>query len=443
VEGIVLTTDHSDAMPKRVFILCCVAVLWTPAPAQITLGLDSCVALAKAHNLGLQISGADARSAELLRSEFSTSTLPSVSVKSGASYAPSSRSFGYDPVATNQGELSAGLEVDQTLYDGGARGLRADRLGLGVERSWLERRMTERDLVYAVREAFIGVLRNQEEIGLRQESVEQLREYLGLVERLAAQGAGSSTDVLKTRIQLSNAGIALRDAAGAAAVSKLALSELMGTPIDTAFSAAGSLGDLLGPAPDTSATPGTIDPSLNMDARISELGIRQSELDAEIAKRGRYPSVSLFGNVGFLTSVENLRLPSDQRFSTVGVMAGLSLELPVFDWGGTGLRIEEAQLALETARMRSALLRRSIGAASSGAVLQLAAARGRLRSLRDNVKAAEDHFLLTKALYAGGGTTSLEVLGAQQMVSDARAAELGTLAEIQLLLAKLDQLSAQ
>ncbi len=411
------------------------------AAGQTVLTLERCLELAGEKNIQLQISASAVRRAELALSEFRTTGLPRVKVTSDASYAPSSQSSGYDPAVTNEGELSALVALEQPLYDGGIRGLRSDQLGIEIARSGLERRVAERDLDFAVKEAFIEVLRGQREITLRGESVDQLTEYLAVVRRLVRGGGSSATDELKTSVQLSTAVIELQRATAQNRNARMILTELIGTAIDTAVSVDGSLEGLLGPSSDSLQPSVKIDPALSLDAQISGLGIRQSSLDAEIAGRERYPTISLFGNAGVLTSVENLRLPPEERFGVVGYQVGATLEFPLFNWGATSLREEERKVELDTLRMQAVLLQRALEREAKRASVDLQAARARLASIRGSLKAAEDNYLLTKSTYLGGGSLSLEVLSAQQLLTDSRLSELQTLAEIQTLIAKLQQLS--
>ncbi len=427
----------------RVLLLIWIAVMTPSAGGQTILTLDRCLQLAEVQNLELKISASAVRRAELSLSEFRTTALPQLKFRSDAIYAPSSQSTGYDPAVTNEGELSAVVAVEQSVYDGGVRGLRSDQLGIEVERSGLEHRVAKRDLVFAVKAAFVEVLRGQLEMALRQESVDQLTEYLAVVQRLVHGGGAAATDELKTRVQLSSAVIDLQKSKAQYANARVFLTELIGTAIDTTFSVEGSLDHMLGEALDTTSRPVTIDPSRSLDAQIAGLGIRQSSLEAEIAGRERFPTVSLFGDAGVLTSIENLRLPPEERFGVVGYQVGATIEFPLFNWGATSLRQEERQIDLDTLRMQSVLLQRALERESRQTGVELQAARQHLASIRGSLKAAEENFLLTKSTYLGGGALSLEVLAAQQLLSDTRLAELQTLAEIQTLLAKLEQLSTQ
>ena len=75
--------------------------------------------------------------------------------------------------------------------------------------------------------------------------------------------------------------------------------------------------------------------------------------------------------------------------------------------------------------------------------LQAKRAEEALHSIHASLKSAEENFVLTKAKYASGGVLSLEVLSAQQMLTDLRLEELETIADVQLLHAKLEQITAR
>ena len=425
----------------RMSVLACLILLPLLSPAQEHLDLSKCLTLARDKNLLLRISAVGIRSAELSQAEFQSSVLPQFKFRTEGSYAPSNSTFGYDPIASNEGETSVQLVVEHTLYDGGARGIRTDQLSLGLEQSGLLHRATDRDLTLSVQQAFIDVLLGQQEIEIEKQSVEQLQDYYDIVRRLSKAGAANATDVLKTQVQFAGAKSDLRASAAETAAAKLTLDELVGSSPDTAFVADGSLANLVGAALDTTSQNELFDASLNLDSRIAAISVQRSVLDAQIAERERYPSVSLFGDAGILTSIQNLQIPRSERSPYVGYMVGISFELPLYTWGAIDARIQERELAADTVRMQSALLQRAIETEIQKTGIRLEASRDHLRSIRSSRAAAEDNFLLTKAKYIGGGTLALEVLNAQQIVSDTRRSEIQTLAEIQLLLAKLQQLT--
>jgi outer membrane protein TolC len=294
-----------------------------------------------------------------------------------------------------------------------------------------------------VKQVFIETLRSGREIVLEEESVSQLSEYLEIVRRLSKGGNAAYTDVLKTELQLSSARLAFQKAREEYAIAKYSLAELLGAPSDTSFVVAGTLNDtttnentppLLGIFPDSTET---------LELSLASLAIKRSVLDVELTRHENYPTLSAVGDVGLLTSGDNLRLPSDVRAGIFGYSFGLELEIPLINWGATELRAQQKQLETENAHLQSELLHRSITSESGKTRMQLVKQRERLQTLRSNRKLAEDNFSLTKSKYAGGGTLSLEVLSAQQLLTDSKLSELQTLADIQLLKARLEQLTTR
>jgi outer membrane protein len=403
---------------------------------QQQLTLSNAIELTLKNNQQLAVARNAGLSRERARSELSAATLPQLKVGLAALYAPSSPSFGYDPVITNQGQLGAQLFVQQSLYDGGARSLKSDQLTLDITGASIELQSLKRDLRYAVTVAFIDVLRSQEEVALRQESVNQLREYQELAQRRFQGGGTSGSDVLRTDVELSNAVVALSQAGASYNIARYSLAELLGGAIDTTFSVAGMLDNLVEVPFDT--LPGRV-----LDLERARTEVERSAMDVALVEREASPVLSLFADAGMLTSIENLRLPSSDRFNMVGYSVGLLMEFPLFDWGGRSLRKEQKELEYNSMSTRKTLLERQLGGEMSRLRLRLHNGQERLETLRLNAVRAKDLFLLTKARYAGGSALAIEVLGAQQLVNDSEIAAVQTLAEIQSLSARIVQLTTQ
>jgi len=346
---------------------------------------------------------------------------------------PHLENFGYDPALSNGGQVTGQVIVQQSLYDGGIRGLKSDQLSLDIDRLAKEKRIAERDLVFSVKQTFIETLRAEQEIILQEESVRQLSEYLEIVRRLSKAGSAAYTDVLKTELQLSNAQLSYQKAAEEFAVAKYALAELIGTPLDTTFNIVGSLRDAAHRQTDSSSFSLSADSSPNLEMSAASLALKRSLLDVELTQHENYPTVLLMGDAGLVTSGDNLRLPRDERANMFGFSFGVALEIPLVNWGATDLRVQQKQLDADNLRLQSDLVQRSMSTESRKTRVQIIKQRERLYVIQNNITSAEDNFLLTKSKYAGGGTLSLEVLSAQQLLTDIKLSELQTLADIQLL----------
>jgi len=423
---------------RRVLLFVVVALSY--ADGQDTLTLERCLILARERSPRMRSAENSIRAAELSHTELSTTKLPQVRFSASSVYAPSSGSFAYDPALTDGGHLAGQVIVQQSLYDGGIRGLKSDQITLDLGRLSKEHRIAERDLIFSVKQAFIETLRSEQEIVLEEESVRQLSDYLDIVRRLSKGGNAAYTDVLKTELQLSNAQLSYQKATEEFAVAKYTLAEFIGSPPDESLSITGSLDDTTRIENVLTLSIETLDSTASLELSIASIAVKRSLLDVELTQHEKYPSVSFIGDAGLLTSGDNLRLPREARAGIFGYSFGLEFEIPLINWGATGLRAQQKQLDADNLRLQTEWLQRSVVSESRKVRLHLDKQRERLRLIRLNRKSAEDNFLLTKSKYVGGGTISLEVLSAQQLLTDTKLSELQTLADIQLLSARVEQL---
>jgi outer membrane protein TolC len=423
------------------FFLCLALCAPSSGTGQTALTIDSCLALAHRNSPALRSAENAVRSAGLARSEIGTTALPQIQAAADAIYLPVPPKYGYDPAITDGGEVRGIIALRQSIYDSGVRSLKSDQSSVDIERLGHERRRAGLDLSLAVKQAFFESLRTRDEVALQRESVDQIDGYLSLVRRLYKGGSASSTDLLKTEIQASAARIALARARESSSAALIALEELMGVAPDTSLALDGSLGEPQAPPPDSSsALPA--EPAQTLDMTVAGMLVRHSMLEEDIARHERLPDISLFADGGYLTSGDNLRLPRSERINGLGYEVGVALQLPILNWGATDLRTEQREIATDELRNRMELLRRSIAADAARFRVQIAGARERLVMLRENRRKADDNFLLTKSKFAAGASLSLEVLAAQQALTDARLAELQTMQEIRSSAAKLERLIA-
>ena len=277
---------------------------------------------------------------------------------------------------------------------------------------------------------------------LQRESVDQLGAYLSLLRRLYSGGSAGATDILKTEIQASGARLALAKAREASAGALIALEEAMGVPPDTSVRIAGSLEEAAGAVNDSAASP-PADLAGTLDMTVAGMLVRHSVIDEDITKHERLPDISVFADAGYLTSGDNLRLPSSERLNGLGYEVGLAVQFPILNWGATGLRTEQKEVATDDLRNRMEILRRAIASDALRLRIQIAGARERLGVLRENLAKAGDNYLLTKSKFAAGASLSIEVLSAQQSLTDARIAELQTLQDIRACEARIERMNAR
>ncbi len=414
-----------------------------PGLAQRVLSLDQCTAIALDQNLNMRSANVALRLAKLAREEADRSGRPQVRASAKALVAPYSDKLGYDPAITDGGQYSAQLGVQGLLFDGGARSSRARQLDADVERLGIDERRAARDVRASVAAAFFDLLQVMDESSLQRERIDGLSQYLDLVNRLYHGGGVNYTDVLKTEVSLENARTLLEKEVQAGESAKLSLAEAMGSPDDTAFAIAAPAQPFDSAAAESLLVRGAVDSVRSLDLQSARLNVERSLFSVDIVRSERLPSVSLTGDVGLLSSGDNLKLPSGRRAATVGYSVGITVENLLFDWGSTGLRIEQQQLETENLRLNFELQRRTLNASLERLRGEIRSTMGQMRSIARTQNIAEDNYALTKAQYAGGGTTALDVLSAEQLLADSRLAALQSRADLKRLLSKLEQFYAQ
>jgi outer membrane protein TolC len=406
---------------------------------QKTLTLRECLSIARERSPLVQAATNRSRAAGLSLDELRTERLPQLSVGAAAVLSPASPGFGYDPAITDGGQVAAQVFLHQSLYDAGVRSLRASQLELDNEHARVDLRLSRRDLDFEVTRTFLDAFKAQRKAAILAESRQRLAEYLSVVRRLERGGSATQTDVLKTELQLSESEMGLRTARSEYNAARLSLAEVVGMEIDTTISVRATEEDL-----SSGINPGVLPDTLQpLELSGLELAQHRSVLDIEIAQRERIPVVSLVADVGYLSSGDNLRLPPPERYGAFGASVGVQLELPVFNWGATDLRIQQRQLEAENQRLGAEAVRRSLMAEYRRALVALADAEDRLRTVQANRQTATDHYLLITSRFVVGEVTSLEVLDAQQLLTDNSLAELDAASDIDLLRARLVQLTTR
>jgi outer membrane protein len=166
---------------------------------------------------------------------------------------------------------------------------------------------------------------------------------------------------------------------------------------------------------------------------------RAAEQEVKIARADRLPQVSYFINGGFNT--DSLK-PSPLKTHT-GVLASVSVTIPIFDWGASRSREQQARLRARTAESQRALALRSFAQEFYTARAQALSAATRVRILQASVTDAERNLQTSIARYRGGEAPILEVTDAQTTLATQRAALFQALFDYQVARARLAQAAGQ
>jgi outer membrane protein TolC len=167
--------------------------------------------------------------------------------------------------------------------------------------------------------------------------------------------------------------------------------------------------------------------------------LRAAEQEAKAARAERLPQVSYSINGGF--DSESLR-PDPLRDHT-GVLATVSVTIPIFDWGASRSREQQARLRAKSFESERNLAVRNFTQQFYAARAQALAAASRYQFLSQSVGNAERNLQASIARYRSGEAPIIEVTDAQSTLAAQRAALYQALFDYQQARARLLQVTGQ
>lgn len=361
------------------------------------LSLDQALELARRANAELPVAAKKVEEAEAQMRAAKGALYPSLSLVADL--------HGGTPQKYASNDALLQLAARIPIYDGGL--LRADmaRSRAQLQATRAGYRKAVRDVDYAVRVAYGGILRARETLDFRRRAIERLERYLSVVAARRASGQGVGADVLQIRQRLASAKADVATVTRDLHESRMTLNDLLGRAPDAPL----SLASLPAPAAPPSAGG---EPWLSVPGIVqAEQEVRASEADVEATHAGRRAHVAIEANVGSQPDFDGGPSPLNNGTGE-GAEVLVTLTLPLWDKGVYRGRMAAANAALGQAQQRNVLARRAARLAWMRAVSDLAdlLTEYEARDAAGNV--ARDAWLQAESLYRGGQSTALAVLDA-------------------------------
>jgi outer membrane protein TolC len=170
-----------------------------------------------------------------------------------------------------------------------------------------------------------------------------------------------------------------------------------------------------------------------------EAQLRAAREEVRIARADRLPQLSYSINGGFDT--DSLRSPLLKEHS--GVSAAISLSIPIFDWGASRSREQQARLRAQIAENERTIALRGFTQQFYAAQAQVISAATRIRLAGAGVAEAQDNLNASVARYRAGEAQIIEVTDALTTLAAQRSALYQAMFDYQTALARLRQAAGQ
>jgi outer membrane protein len=398
-----------------------------PAAPPAVITLQDALDRAKNNDVQLQTAIADAAVAREDRLQARAALLPSVSNSTqylgtqGNGAIPTGRYVSNDGVHMYRewGIVHQEVGANTFLKTGVRRATAAEALANArVE-------IAQRGLTVVVTKDYYGLLAAQRHYATAQQAAQNAMRFLQVTQQEEQAGVAAHSDVVKAQIQSEQADQALQEAMLAMENARLSLAVIIFPTLNENFTV---VDDLDSPRP-LPAFPEiqSMAERENPDIRAASEALRQATFDVEAARNARLPNLVVDAIYGIEANAFALRskvaaAPQLGPLPNPGYFITANLTIPIFDWGTLRSKVRQAQVRERQANVQLSQTQRQILGNLYSYYNEAVVARDAVDRLRRAADFAAESLRLITLRYQAGESTVLEVVDAQNTLTQARNA---------------------
>lgn len=299
-----------------------------------------------------------------------------------------------------------------------------------------------RGLVVTVVQAYYGLVVAQRKYGTEQLAAEEATRFLDISQKLEKGGEVAHADVIKARIQYEQQERDLRESRLEMEKSRLELAVLLFSNFDENYAV---VDDLQMPVPLPSyAEVQTMAARKNPELRAAVAALQVSNHEVTSAWGGLLPSAT----VDYFYGIDSSRFATrqfdplaGQSVNNLGSSIVGSIQIPIWSWGSNISKLKQADLRRDQARVELSFAQRHVLSDLKAFYGESETARSELDSLNQSAELAAESLRLTNLRYQAGESTVLEVVDAQNTLTQARNAYADGQSRYRLAIATLQTLT--
>ena len=384
-----------------------------PGPP-LTLTLQDSLARAKANSVQFQSAVTDQGVAHQDSVQARAALLPSVNLNTGFIYTEGNGTASGVFLANNgvHEYLSQG-DVHQVVGYSQVADYRRVRALEAVARAKTE--IAARGLVVTVVQSYYGLVAAQRRYANVQQAEQEAGKFLELSRRLENGGEVAHADVIKAQLQRQDRQRDLREARLAMEKTRLDLAVLLFPNFNENFTVVDDT--QLAPPLESFEEVSRAAEVKNPELRAAMASAQAADFGVSSARGGLFPTLTVDYFYGIDASHFATRTNGVQN---LGYAATATVNIPVWNWGANRGRIVQAELKRRQAQKELSLTQRKLLADLRSLYDEAEAARAELELLKSSAELAAESLRLTTLRYQGGEATVLEVVDAQNTLTQAQ-----------------------
>ncbi|HEV2349464.1 MAG TPA: TolC family protein [Terriglobia bacterium] len=304
--------------------------------------------------------------------------------------------------------------------------------------------IARRGLTVAVTKNYYALVVAQRRYASAQQAFEQAKTFLTISKEREQGGEVAHSDVIKAELQFSQEKQAYQEAQLAIDSARLALAVMLSPNLNENISVVDDLSSArdLPPFSDVRAMAGHENP----DVRAALEALKFASADVASARGAFLPTIAVDTDYGIEANAFALRSavsadPKAGVLPNLGHFVTASLNLPVWDWGIMRSKLRQAEYKRQLARIQLSQTQRQVLGNLYSFYNEAVAARSELETLHHAAELAAESLRLITMRYQAGESTILELVDAQNTLTQARNADDDGQVRYRLSLATLQTLT--
>ncbi|MGD8782085.1 MAG: TolC family protein [Ignavibacteria bacterium] len=432
-------------MTKYIIIICCTVFCTVNTIAQDTLSLAECRQRALEHSQNIKSAQANLESVEIEHTLSKRARLPNFDFSAGYHYMddPKLMAIPGHVLPTTQGTISdvyspaytknltyhnsyeATIGMSLPIYLGGklscARQIadNAKRIaGSNVE-------LNKTGVLIQIEQQYWTLVSLFEQKKLAQNSVKFLESVVKDMSNMYENGIVTKNEVLKAQVERNNAKLFLISVSDNIEILKMSINQFIGNDIDTRLFIEDSVIQISEPEANIAFNPDYLGNRNEIKILLQQIEINKTT--QKMVRSDYLPQLVSYANY---TLQSSNHLSEDEKEFTWN--AGLSLSIPIFHWGASSLKIDQAKLKTESIGYTLDRTKELLSLEIKQAIFNLEEAYTKLNFTKDALLQSEENLHLETNRLKQELVTTTDLLNAQVQWQKAYADYIAAKAQVKI-----------
>jgi|SRR5450631_318254 outer membrane protein TolC len=280
-----------------------------------------------------------------------------------------------------------------------------------------------RGLVVTVVQAYYGFVVAQRKYATAQRAAGEAGHFFDITQKLERGGEVARSDSIKAQLQQQQQQRALQDAELEMERSRLDLAVLIFPNFNENFATVDDLENVepLASFQEVEVAAGDHSPQL----RVALAALKAANQEVAVAWNSFLPSLGLdyfYGIDANHYAVNGFDPVTGQNVKNLGYAATATIELPLWNWGASRSKVKAADLQRDQAKVELSFAQRKAAADLKTFYNEAQTSRSEMESLRQSADLASESLRLINLRYQAGEATVLEVVDAQNTLTQTQNA---------------------